>query len=42
MKKKTVASSVALLDAKTTEVCWGAVLELYEALKDHRKEFKGE
>ena len=40
IEKKTVASAVALLDERTTEVCWGAVLELYEALKDHRSEFK--
>jgi len=38
--KKTVVSAVALLDERTTEVCWGTVLELYEALKDHRAEFK--
>ena len=38
--KKTVVSAVALLDERTTEVCWGTVLELYEALKDHRNEFK--
>ena len=38
--KKTVVSAVALLDERTTEVCWGMVLELYEALKDHREEFK--
>lgn len=38
--KKTVTAAVALLDEKTTEVCWGTVHELYEALKDHRAEFK--
>lgn len=37
--KKTVTAAVALLDEKTTEVCWGTVHELYEALKDHRAEF---
>ena len=38
--KKTVTAAVALLDEKTTEVCWGTIHELYEALKDHRAEFK--
>jgi len=38
IEKRTVKAAVAMLDAKTTEVCWGAVLELYEALKDHRAE----
>lgn len=40
IEKKTVSAAVAFLDEKTTEVCWGAVHELYEALKDHRAEFK--
>lgn len=40
ISSKTVKTAIALLPEKETEVCWGVVKDLYEALKEHRAEFK--
>lgn len=38
---KMLSAAIALLPAKETEVCWGVVKDLYDALKAHRAELKG-
>ncbi len=35
---KTLTAAIALLPEKETEVCWGVVKDLYDALKAHREE----
>ena len=41
LSSKTLSAAIALLPAKETEVCWGVVKDLYDALKAHRAELNG-
>jgi hypothetical protein len=41
LSSKTLSAAIALLPAKETEVCWGIVKDLYDALKAHRAELNG-